>query len=76
MIPKAFNPFLGLSDNFTEQDYYAVTELYRDLAKELVRKIPQSRELSLALTKLEESLYFARTGMLDSMVSLTEMDPN
>lgn len=70
MIPKAFSPFLGLSDKFTEQDFYALVELYLDVAKELTSKLPQSRELSLALTKLEESLYFAQLTMMESPVAV------
>jgi len=43
--------------------YEKLRAMAKDLAKEMHRSCPRSRELSLALTKLEEAVMWANAGI-------------
>lgn len=40
-----------------------IRRLHRELANDVVRLVPEGREQSLAITKIEESMYWANAGI-------------
>lgn len=47
----------------TGPKHEAVRSLLKDAARELIEFVPEGREQSLALTKLEEAMYWANAGI-------------
>ena len=63
-IKKIENAFVYHAPKADQADrYVAIRERAKDLALFLVRECPESRELSLALTKLEESVMWANSSI-------------
>ena len=60
-ISKAFTDHPSKGDQ--PERYQLIRREAKILAKTLVEKCPESRELSLALTKLEESLMWANAAI-------------
>lgn len=46
-----------------QNTHEVVRELCKDLARELNELLPEGRELSLAITKLEECMFFANAAI-------------
>lgn len=57
-VANAFVHHAPLDDSQTER-YGAIRQAMRQLAEQLIQDCPESRELSVALTRLEESMMWA-----------------